>query len=111
MECVGEIKSLAVPLNGATNRRGVFDHRPHHPAQLVQPVDDRFAIQLVGVAQYPLAFEQNGLGQEDVAAGKKVACLASLHRVVTHEETHDDVGIDGVHVARLAALTMASSIS
>ena len=90
MKSVGEIQPEFRQSERALNCRGVAHRDVRRPAEGLKSADSLRARETVEAAKNPLAFQNDGEGNENVAAPDDIARASRLRVVIPYEVAHDD---------------------
>ncbi len=111
MQGVGEVHSLAVPRAGLDHRPPVLRLQVRQAEELAQGIVDHLAVEIVGVAKRPFELEQYGLRHPQAPSAHHRHRRGELFGIVTGDDPHQDVGVEGGQRASLAPRAMAASSS
>lgn len=99
MQCVGKIEALTGEINGLGKNGWASGLDVGKAEQFGEGIADGGRLEAVGEPQYPLGFEDYGLGDENGLACKQGGSLLELLLVVAGEQPDHDIGINRDHCA------------
>jgi len=93
VDSIGEIKALSIKDKSLENSAPVFHLKVGVAQKTLERGEDRFAGELVGVTQNPLAFKQDGLAEPQAVRFQGLDRHCKLLGIVRSDNTDDHIGI------------------
>ena len=97
MQGVGKIHSGLEERQGLNHYRVVFDCDMGQAQYIGQCFEYDEVFQSVTEAQHPFGFEQYGFANENFFTLEQGGCAIGLNRVVSGEQTDEDIGVNCDH--------------